>query len=195
MPSTLATTSRATAAVYTFESLGGVIDIMKLPVQIATEQIKPEETQRALGIIPNFYVSYEGDNARDARSPPTLFACAGPKPDRIWARCCDPQLQGVGRSGLPGAHRRLPGQRAQNVTRQTPSGEGNFTKFPSGSGCLIIFERPTIRARTLRVMQCRAPPSLEARNRSGTLYSVSQCSTVATTSDLETPEWLDLMPL
>ncbi len=33
------------------------------PVEIATEQVKAEETQRVLGIIPNFYVSYEGDNA------------------------------------------------------------------------------------------------------------------------------------
>ena len=33
------------------------------PVQIGTEQVKLEETQRVLGIIPNFYVSYEGDNA------------------------------------------------------------------------------------------------------------------------------------
>ena len=33
------------------------------PVEIATEQVKFEETQRVLGIIPNFYVSYEGDNA------------------------------------------------------------------------------------------------------------------------------------
>lgn len=32
------------------------------PVEIATEQVKYEETQRVLGIIPNFYVSYEGDN-------------------------------------------------------------------------------------------------------------------------------------
>ena len=30
--------------------------------QIATEQFKLEETQRVLGFIPNFYVSYEGDN-------------------------------------------------------------------------------------------------------------------------------------
>ena len=30
--------------------------------EIATEQVKFEETQRVLGIIPNFYVSYEGDN-------------------------------------------------------------------------------------------------------------------------------------
>lgn len=33
------------------------------PVTIATEQVKFEETQRVLGFIPNFYVSYEGDNA------------------------------------------------------------------------------------------------------------------------------------
>ena len=33
------------------------------PIEIATEQVKFEETQRVLGIIPNFYVSYEGDNA------------------------------------------------------------------------------------------------------------------------------------
>ena len=32
-------------------------------VEIATEQVKLEETQRVFGIIPNFYVSYEGDNA------------------------------------------------------------------------------------------------------------------------------------
>ncbi|MGH9574811.1 MAG: carboxypeptidase-like regulatory domain-containing protein [Candidatus Acidiferrales bacterium] len=32
------------------------------PIEIATEQVKFEETQRVLGIIPNFYVSYEGDN-------------------------------------------------------------------------------------------------------------------------------------
>ncbi len=32
------------------------------PVEIATEQVKSEETQRVFGIIPNFYISYEGDN-------------------------------------------------------------------------------------------------------------------------------------
>jgi hypothetical protein len=32
------------------------------PVEIATEQVKIEETQRILGVLPNFYVSYEGDN-------------------------------------------------------------------------------------------------------------------------------------
>ena len=32
-------------------------------VEIATEQFKVEETQRVFGIIPNFYVSYEEDNA------------------------------------------------------------------------------------------------------------------------------------
>lgn len=33
------------------------------PIEIATEQIKVEETQRVFGVIPNFYVSYEGQNA------------------------------------------------------------------------------------------------------------------------------------
>ena len=33
------------------------------PIAIAIEQVKFEETQRVFGIIPNFYVSYEGDNA------------------------------------------------------------------------------------------------------------------------------------
>src|SRR5258706_15791928 len=33
------------------------------PVEIATEQIKIEETQRIFGIIPNFYISYDGENA------------------------------------------------------------------------------------------------------------------------------------
>jgi hypothetical protein len=31
--------------------------------EIATEQVTLEEKQRVLGIVPNFYVSYEGDNA------------------------------------------------------------------------------------------------------------------------------------
>jgi hypothetical protein len=33
------------------------------PIEIATEQVKIEETQRIFGIIPNFYVSFEGENA------------------------------------------------------------------------------------------------------------------------------------
>jgi Carboxypeptidase regulatory-like domain len=33
------------------------------PVQVATEQLKMEEHQRVLGIVPNFYVSYEKDPA------------------------------------------------------------------------------------------------------------------------------------
>ncbi len=33
------------------------------PVEVATEQLKLEEQQRVLGIIPNFYVSYESDPA------------------------------------------------------------------------------------------------------------------------------------
>ncbi len=32
------------------------------PVEIATEQVRVEETQRVFGILPNFYVSYEGAN-------------------------------------------------------------------------------------------------------------------------------------
>ncbi|HUO35508.1 MAG TPA: carboxypeptidase-like regulatory domain-containing protein [Candidatus Acidoferrum sp.] len=33
------------------------------PVEIATQQVKFEESQRVFGVIPNFYISYEGDNA------------------------------------------------------------------------------------------------------------------------------------
>jgi hypothetical protein len=33
------------------------------PVEIATQQVKFEETQRIFGVIPNFYISYDGDNA------------------------------------------------------------------------------------------------------------------------------------
>ncbi|MDE3108464.1 MAG: carboxypeptidase regulatory-like domain-containing protein [Acidobacteriota bacterium] len=33
------------------------------PIEIATQQMQVEETQRVFGIIPNFYVSYEGENA------------------------------------------------------------------------------------------------------------------------------------
>ena len=33
------------------------------PIEIATEQVKIEETQRIFGIIPNFYVSFDGEDA------------------------------------------------------------------------------------------------------------------------------------
>jgi len=33
------------------------------PIEIATEQIKSEQTQRIFGVIPNFYVSFDGENA------------------------------------------------------------------------------------------------------------------------------------
>jgi hypothetical protein len=33
------------------------------PIEIATEQVKAEQSQRIFGVIPNFYVSYEGENA------------------------------------------------------------------------------------------------------------------------------------
>lgn len=33
------------------------------PVQTATEQVKTEERQRIFGVIPNYYVSYDGENA------------------------------------------------------------------------------------------------------------------------------------
>jgi Carboxypeptidase regulatory-like domain len=40
-----------------------IVRVTSDQVEIATEQVKSEETQRVFGIIPNFYVSYEGDNA------------------------------------------------------------------------------------------------------------------------------------
>ncbi len=56
-----------------FDLLGGVelrlatkltsVHVSYDPVEAATEQLTTEETQRVLGIIPNFYVSYEGENA------------------------------------------------------------------------------------------------------------------------------------
>jgi len=39
------------------------IDVTYDPVQVATEQLKAEEHQRVLGIVPNFYVSYEKNPA------------------------------------------------------------------------------------------------------------------------------------
>jgi hypothetical protein len=38
------------------------VEVTYKPEQVATEQVNLEEKQRILGIIPNFYVSYEGDN-------------------------------------------------------------------------------------------------------------------------------------
>jgi Carboxypeptidase regulatory-like domain len=56
-----------------FDLLGGIelrlaaqlttVRVVYNPVEIATEQINAEEKQRVLGIVPNFYVSYEGDDA------------------------------------------------------------------------------------------------------------------------------------
>jgi len=37
------------------------VDVRYDPVEVATEQFKAEEKQRVFGIIPNFYVSYDGD--------------------------------------------------------------------------------------------------------------------------------------
>lgn len=39
------------------------VTVTASPVEIATEQFKIEQTQRVLGVIPNFYVSYAGANA------------------------------------------------------------------------------------------------------------------------------------
>jgi hypothetical protein len=40
-----------------------IVDVHYDPVEVATEQLKAEEKQRVLGIIPNFYVSYDKDPA------------------------------------------------------------------------------------------------------------------------------------
>lgn len=37
------------------------INVTQTPEEVATEQVKVEETQRVMGIIPNFYVAYEPD--------------------------------------------------------------------------------------------------------------------------------------
>jgi Carboxypeptidase regulatory-like domain len=39
------------------------VDVRYDPVQVATEQLKAEEHQRILGLVPNFYISYEKDPA------------------------------------------------------------------------------------------------------------------------------------
>ena len=56
-----------------FKLLGGIplrlatqnttVQVTYNPEQIATEQFKLEETQRVLGVFPNFYITYQGDNA------------------------------------------------------------------------------------------------------------------------------------
>jgi hypothetical protein len=58
------------------------------PEELATEQIKEQEKQRVLGVIPNFYVSYVPDAA--ALSPKYKFELA-------WKSATDPiTLAGVG---------------------------------------------------------------------------------------------------
>ena len=44
------------------------VEVRYEPEQVATEQIRLEEKQRILGIIPNFYVSYEGENTEPLTS-------------------------------------------------------------------------------------------------------------------------------
>jgi hypothetical protein len=39
------------------------VDVTYNPVEVATEQLKAEENQRVFGFIPNFYVSYDHDDA------------------------------------------------------------------------------------------------------------------------------------
>jgi hypothetical protein len=56
------------------DSLGGIplqlatqnttITVTYKPVEVATEQIKIEETQRVFGIVPNFYVTYDGETTQ-----------------------------------------------------------------------------------------------------------------------------------
>lgn len=56
-----------------FKALGGIqlrvptqrttVQVTYDPVEAATEEYKAQEAQRVLGFIPNFYVSYEADNA------------------------------------------------------------------------------------------------------------------------------------
>ena len=50
------------AAMLQIATVNTTVTVTYNPVEIATEQMKIEEKQRVLGIIPNFYVSYEGDN-------------------------------------------------------------------------------------------------------------------------------------
>jgi Carboxypeptidase regulatory-like domain len=40
-----------------------VVHVTYNPARVAAQQLKAEEQQRLLGVIPNFYVSYEGENA------------------------------------------------------------------------------------------------------------------------------------
>jgi Carboxypeptidase regulatory-like domain len=51
------------AAMLQIATVNTTVTVTYDPVVIATEQMKTEEKQRVLGVIPNFYVSYEGDNA------------------------------------------------------------------------------------------------------------------------------------
>jgi hypothetical protein len=44
------------------------VEVRYQPEEVATEQVKLEEKQRILGLIPNFYVSYEGDETEPLSS-------------------------------------------------------------------------------------------------------------------------------
>ena len=65
------------------------VDVHYDPVEVATEQFKSEEQQRAFGIIPNFYVSYESDPApltakRNLSSPLRSPSIRLPPPESGW---------------------------------------------------------------------------------------------------------------
>lgn len=47
-----------TAIVLAMSATTSEVEVTATPVEIATEELKEEETQRVLGVIPNFYVTY-----------------------------------------------------------------------------------------------------------------------------------------
>jgi hypothetical protein len=99
------------------------VRVEESPVEIAQEQIKEQEKQRILGAIPNFYVTYEGENAAPL-NPRQKFELA-------WKSTLDPVTFGI-TGAIAGA------QQATNAFKGYGQGAQGFAKRYGASYADIV---------------------------------------------------------
>jgi hypothetical protein len=110
----------AKAIVLVFHSTASEVRVTASQVEIAQEQVKEEETQRVLGVVPNFFVSYVPDAA--ALTPKQKYSLA-------WKTSIDPMtLLSVGAfAGIEQATNSFSGygQGAQGYAKRYGAGFGD----------------------------------------------------------------------
>jgi len=99
------------------------VRVEESPVEIAQEQIREQEKQRILGAIPNFYVTYEGENAAPL-NPRQKFELA-------WKSTLDPVTFGI-TGAIAGA------QQATNAFKGYGQGAQGFGKRYGASYADIV---------------------------------------------------------